>query len=188
MAYHDPVIVSSVSKEVSVGRVLRNVKDEARVVVHVHRGEWNAVHVVHKPLYLTHEGVETLEVTDRRVEASKGYTALVHPVELLSGGEIRAGDSRKLLDGGWKLRVSRNEVQAVFFQAQEKLESILRAYELDGFEGVSFKEPFFCPCSEEELGPFTQVDFLSSASSLTSESPTMSFSPKGPTFFALLLS
>ena len=80
------------SRELTVGKVLENRRDDQQVVVHQYRGLWKQVRVVHVPAFLGANG----EVLDPRA-AVRGsapsqvtvlYAALVLQVELQAGGEL----------------------------------------------------------------------------------------------------
>ena len=97
------------SRDLDVGRVLRNEREEQRVLVHQHRGVWQGVRVAHLPLFLSPVGIEQTEVTEKRAEVLVPYAALVRRVELLVGGELTHGSARELSDSGWGLRMVQEE-------------------------------------------------------------------------------
>jgi hypothetical protein len=91
------------AKELTVGRVLRNEIPEQHIVVQPCRGVWMGTRVVHRLEYPTREGVPVLEAggENRRREELIRYAALVTVVELLTGGELMHGCSRRLEQGSW---------------------------------------------------------------------------------------
>ena len=84
-------------KDLTVGRVIRNEHVEQRVLVQPSRRVWAGTRIVHRPEYLTTEGTIMNEALDnRRREEIVKYAALVSQVELLTGGELMHGCSRRL--------------------------------------------------------------------------------------------
>ena len=97
-------------KDLTVGRVIRNEQVEQRILVQPSRGVWVGTRIVHRLEYLTVEGAITTEALDnRRREETVKYAALVSQVELLTGGELMHGCSRRLEKGGWGLKIEVEE-------------------------------------------------------------------------------
>ena len=98
-----------------MGRVIRNEQGAQRILVQPSRGVWAGTRIVHRLEYLTVEGAITTEALDnRRREEIVKYAALVSQVELLTGGELMHGCSRRLERGGWGLKIEVEE-QVRFF-------------------------------------------------------------------------
>ena len=76
-------------RELSIGKILINNKDDQTVVIQPYRGVWAGVRVQHKPQYLDRDEGRTDEVGSVAQDQVK-YEALVLAVELLSGGELDA--------------------------------------------------------------------------------------------------
>ena len=77
--------------------------------------------IVHRLEYLNREGVVTTEALDnRKREEIVHYAALVTQVELLTGGELMHGCSRRLEQGGWGLKMEIEE-QVRFFKQLDSL-------------------------------------------------------------------
>jgi len=76
------------SRELTIGKVLRNNKNETTVLIHPYKGLWRQMRVIHLPLYRKDDGELTVEPTARRAEAVINYSALVLVVELLRSGEL----------------------------------------------------------------------------------------------------
>ena len=92
------------SKDLTVGKVLINHREDRRVTLQPHRGCWRAVRVVHLPQFQTREGY-----ADSGADIAKEtvrYEALVAQVELLQGGELTFSSSRVLEKRGWGLLVT----------------------------------------------------------------------------------
>ena len=76
---------------------------------------------MHRLQYLTTEGAIMTEALDnRRREEIVKYAALVSQVELLTGGELMHGCSRRLEKGGWGLKIEIEE-QVRFFRQLDSL-------------------------------------------------------------------
>ena len=77
--------------------------------------------IAHRLEYLTREGVVVTEALDnRKHEEIVHYAALVTQVELLTGGELMHGCSRRLEEGGWRLKMEIEE-QVRFFKQLDSL-------------------------------------------------------------------
>ena len=87
------------ARELTVGRVLVNMRDDKTVLVQPHVGRWSRVRVIHLPLYQTANGYVT-EVGPTIAKETVRYEALVSQVELLHGGELSHGSTRRLSDRG----------------------------------------------------------------------------------------
>ena len=77
--------------------------------------------IVHRLEYLNREGdVMTEALDNRKREEIVHYAALVTQVELLTGGELMHGCSRRLEQGGWGLKMEIEE-QVRFFKQLDSL-------------------------------------------------------------------
>ena len=101
------------TRELRVGRVLKNERPENRVLLHAHRGRFQGFRVIHLPEY-REAGAITLTTTDDLHQALTLYSALIMTVELLVGGEINHSGTRSLSNNGWSLEVTTDEIVAAF--------------------------------------------------------------------------
>jgi len=100
-------------RELVVGKVEENVRQDRHVLVHCYRATWRNVAVQWKPVYFeaVAEGdKETLEVTGRPKQEPVRYAALVRVVELLVDGELAHASSRALDRSGYRLHIPESEV------------------------------------------------------------------------------
>ncbi len=79
------------------------------MIVQPCRGVRTGTRIAHKLLYMAVDDSLKTEVRPRRAEACIQYAALVSQVELLAGGELMHGCSRKLSDRGWGLTMEIKE-------------------------------------------------------------------------------
>ena len=77
-------------------------------MVHLYEAHWSKARVVFRPLYQTAMGLTLVPGPDEAT-APVNYESLVQQVELLSGGELTHGSSRRLVDRGWGLYIKNNE-------------------------------------------------------------------------------
>ena len=96
------------SRELTVGLVLVNHREQQEITVQPHRGKWGGVRVVHTPLFSSPEG-EVGGPGHPTLKAQVRYQALVLQVELLAGGELTYGSSRTLSNRGWGLMLEEEE-------------------------------------------------------------------------------
>ena len=92
---------------------------DQRVLVKPYKGVWRQVRVCHVPMYLEY-GTAITTPTDRRLEESVRYSALVLQVELRNGGELTHSSARMLSGRGWGLLVEPAEQLAHVRAASEK--------------------------------------------------------------------
>jgi hypothetical protein len=104
------------ARQLQVGRVIVNLRDEKMVTLQPYRGSWRQVRVEHKPLYQSPAGMTT-EVGPQIAKETVRYSGLVSEVELLTGGELTAGSARRLSDRGWGLQVEEEEMLAFIREA-----------------------------------------------------------------------
>ena len=104
-------------RELSIGKILINNKDDQTVVIQPYRGVWAGVRVQHKPQYLDRDEGRTDEVGPVAQDQIK-YEALVLAVELLSGGELMHGYARSLSARGWGLLLEEKETVAFLDQCR----------------------------------------------------------------------
>ena len=90
------------AKELTIGRVIVNERDQGSVVLQPYAGVWSGSRVVHRPYYQTSAGY-SLVPGPRGAQEKIRYEALVLQVELLTGGELAHGSARRLSNGGWGL-------------------------------------------------------------------------------------
>ena len=96
------------SKQLTIGRVLINHREDQKVTLQPHRGKWGLVRVLHVPQFQTRNGYSDLPSASLAKEIIL-YAALVKQVELLQGGELTHGDARSLSKGGWGLLLDQAE-------------------------------------------------------------------------------
>ena len=87
------------SRDLTVGKVLVNLRQEQSVTVQPYRGQWSGMKVVHLPQFQTPNGYSDSPVPNIAKEQVR-YEALVLQVELLVGGELTHGSARTLHDRG----------------------------------------------------------------------------------------
>ena len=77
------------------------------MIVQPYSATWGGMKVIHRPCFQTPEGYA--EEGAREAMEVVRYEALVEPVDLLTGGELRHGIARRLCDRGWGLYIKNNE-------------------------------------------------------------------------------
>ena len=87
------------SKELTIGRVLVNNRDQKQVFIQPYRAMWTGTRLVHRPLFQTAEGY-SLTPGPTEAKETVRYEALVSQVEQLTGGELTHGCLRRLSDRG----------------------------------------------------------------------------------------
>ena len=93
-------------RELVVGKVEENVRQDRHVLVHCYQAMWRNVAVRWRPFYFetVEQGdKETLEATGRPKQEPARYAALVRVVELLIDGELAHASSRALDRSGYRL-------------------------------------------------------------------------------------
>ena len=81
-------------KNLTVGRVLINHREERRLTVQPYKGVWKQVRVAHAPRFQTRDGYSSVGADIAKENVL--YQALVLQVELLVGGELRHSSARLL--------------------------------------------------------------------------------------------
>ena len=100
-------------RELVVGKVEENVRQDRHVLVHCYQATWRNVAVRWRPVYFetVEQGdKETLETTGRPKQEPVRYAALVRVVELLIDGELAHASSRALDRSGYRLYIPESEV------------------------------------------------------------------------------
>lgn len=97
------------SKELTIGRVLVNDRDQQTVVVQPYEAQWSGIRVVNRLCYQTPFGYTLVPCSAEAKETTR-YGALVSQVELLTGGELTHGCARCLSDRGRVLLVKEIQV------------------------------------------------------------------------------
>ena len=105
----------------TIGKVIRNNKNETTVLVHPYKGLWRQMRVIHLPLYRKEDGELTVEPTAKRAEAVVNYSALVLAVELLRSGELIHSSARTLIDRNWCFEFDGGDGLAALFEAESIL-------------------------------------------------------------------
>ena len=93
------------ARDVSVGKVLVNNREDRRITLQPYRGCWHMVRVVHLPQFQTRDGYA--DEGEEPAKETVRYDALVLQVELLVGGELRYGSARSLQRRGWGLLIDK---------------------------------------------------------------------------------
>ena len=112
-------VQGSEAKKLSVGRVLVNERNRQHVIVQPYEGHSSGARVVHRPYFQTPFGY-TLVPGGAEAKESVHYEALQQQVELLTGGELTGGSSRRLSDKGWGLLIK--NIEALRFLSVVKFE------------------------------------------------------------------
>ena len=95
-----------------VGCVLYNDKNSLCINIHAMTTEWKGMTLIHRKKYIDHkeEGdVHTTTPTNRGVEETVFYAALVKKVELKVDGTLLASDVTTLNKGGWAFKLEEKE-------------------------------------------------------------------------------
>ena len=88
------------SKQCSIGRVLINDSENQTITVQPYEAQWSGARLAHRPLFQTPYG-QTIVPGPTEAQRSVRYEAPVLEVELLAGGELSHGSTKRLSDGGW---------------------------------------------------------------------------------------
>ena len=79
--------VGQTAKDLTVGRVLVNERDQSRVVLQPYEGHWDGNRVVHRPLFQTPMGY-SLVPGPQVAKETVSYSALVLQVVRYAGGQL----------------------------------------------------------------------------------------------------
>ena len=101
-------ITGTLNRELKVGKVSSNIREEQSVILQPHRAEWSGVSLQHKPQFQDREGYSDEMRGDVAAERVL-YQTLKFQVELLQDGQLTHGSVAKMKQS-WGLYVPPAEV------------------------------------------------------------------------------